>query len=97
MLYIYIRIYIYTYVFHENHKVIFLGKIQEIYKCFRSKYQQYPAKFGQIIVFPTPGISLVTKDLIKIKVYNYFNIGNAKILNSRKSRVNYIPHHRQQK
>ena len=91
MLYIYIRIYIYTYVFHENHKVIFLGKIQEIYKCFRSKYQQYPAKFGQIMVFPTPGISLMTKDLIKIKVYTYFNIGDAKIKKWKEKQSKFYP------
>ena len=71
--------------------VIFLGKMQEIYKCFRSKYQQYPAKFGQIMVFPTPGISLMTKDLIKIKVYTYFNIGDAKIKKWKEKQSKFYP------
>ena len=36
--------------------------------------------FGQIFAFPTPGIILMTKDLAQIKVYTYFNIGDAKTL-----------------
>ena len=41
-------------------------------------------RFQQILVkylpFPQPDISLMTKDLIQIKVYTYFNIGDAKTL-----------------
>ena len=88
---IYIFIYIYICFTRKSQKVIFLGKIQEIYKCFRSKYQQYPAKFGQIMVFPTPGISLMTKDLIKIKVYTYFNIGDAKIKKWKEKQSKFYP------
>ena len=41
-------------------------------------------RFQQILVkylpFPQPDISLMTKDLIQIKVYTYFNIGDARTL-----------------
>ena len=40
--------------------------------------------FQQILVkylpFQNPDISLMTKDLTQIKVYTYFNIGDAKTL-----------------
>ena len=40
--------------------------------------------FQKILVkylpLPHPGISLMTKDLSQIKVYTYFNIGDAKTL-----------------
>ena len=41
------------------------------YKCFKSKYRQFPANFGQMFAFSTPGISLMTKDLAQIKVYTH--------------------------
>ena len=55
--------------------VIFLGKMQEI-----SALKANINSFGQIFAFPTPGIILMTKNLAQIKVYTYFNIGDAKTL-----------------
>ena len=43
------------------------------------------------MVFPTPGISLMTKDLIKIKVYTYFNIGDAKIKKWKEKQSKFYP------
>ena len=37
--------------------------------------------------FPHPGISLMTKDLSQIKVYTYFNIGDAKTLIKLKRKI----------
>ena len=49
-------------------------------KCFKSKCLQFSGNFSQIFVFPHPDIGLMTKDLDRIKVYTYFNIGDAKTL-----------------
>ena len=58
---------------------IFLGKMQEI-----SALEANIDSFQQILVkylpFPHLDISLMTKDLTQIKVYTYFNIGDAKTL-----------------
>ena len=63
--------------FQENHKnlLYFWKKLRN--KCFRSKYRQFSANFGQIFAFPIPR-HLMTKDLTQIKVYTYFNIEDAK-------------------
>ena len=58
---------------------IFWGKMQEI-----SALEANIDSFQQILVkylpFPHLDISLMTKDLTQIKVYTYFNIGDAKTL-----------------
>ena len=66
--------------FQENHKnLLFLRKMQEI-----SALEANIDSFQQILVkylpFPHLDISLMTKDLTQIKVYTYFNIGDAKTL-----------------
>ena len=50
-------------------------------------FQQISVKY---LPFPYPDISLMTKDLTQIKVYTYFNIGDAKTLVklNRKIRLN---------
>ena len=40
-------------------------------------FQQISVKY---LSFPHPDISLMAKDLTQIKVYTYFNIGDAKAL-----------------
>ena len=40
--------------FQENHKNLFIFGENARNKYFRSKYQQFPANFGQIFAFPTP-------------------------------------------
>ena len=40
-------------------------------------FQQISVKY---LPFPSPDISVMTKDLTQIKVYIYFNIGDVKIL-----------------
>ena len=59
--------------------ITFLGKMQEI-----SALEANIDSFQQILVkylpFPYLDISLMTKDLTQIKVYTYFNIGDAKTL-----------------
>ena len=52
-----------------------------------NSFQQISVKY---LPFPHLDISLMTKDLAQIKVYTYFNIGDAKTLVKlkRKSRVN---------
>ena len=42
-----------------------------------SSFQEVLVKY---LPFPHPGISFMTKDLSQIKVYTYFNIGDAKTL-----------------
>ena len=39
--------------FLENHKNLFFFEKNTRNKCFRSKYQQFSANFGQIFTFPT--------------------------------------------
>ena len=41
--------------------------------------------------FPHPGISLMIKDLAQIKVYTYFNIGDAKTLVKLKEKYSKFP------
>ena len=50
-------------------------------------FQQISVKY---LLFPDPNISLMSKYLAQIKVYTYFNIGDAKTLIKlkRKIRVN---------
>ena len=57
--------------------VTFLGKMQEIsaLEANIDSFQQISVKY---LPFPYPDISLMTKDLTQIKVYTYFNIGDAK-------------------
>ena len=59
--------------------ITFLGKMQEI-----SALEANIDSFQQILVKYLPflhlDISLMTKDLTQIKVYTYFNIGDAKPL-----------------
>ena len=59
--------------------VIFLGKMQEIsaLEANINSFQQISVKY---LPFPHPDISLMTKYLTQIKVYTYFNIGDAKTL-----------------
>ena len=69
---------VHTCVFGKSQKfIIFLGKMQEI-----SALEANINSFQQILVkylpFQNPDISLMTKDLTQIKVYTYFNIGDAK-------------------
>ena len=63
----------------KSEKFIFLGKMQEI-----SALEANIDSFQQILVKYLPflylDISLMTKDLTQIKVYTYFNIGDAKTL-----------------
>ena len=67
--------------------VTFLGKMQEI-----SALEANIDSFQQILVkylpFPHLDISLMTKDLTQIKVYTYFNIGDAKPLVKLKEKQN---------
>ena len=69
--------------------VIFLGKMQEIsaLEANIDSFQQISVKY---LPFPDPNISLMSKYLAQIKVYTYFNIGDAKTLIKlkRKIRVN---------
>ena len=69
--------------------VTFLGKIEEIsaLEANVNSFQQISVKY---LSFPHPDISLMAKDLTQIKVYTYFNIGDAKTLVKlkRKIRVN---------
>ena len=59
--------------------VIFLGKMQEIsaLEANINSFQQISVKY---LPFPHPDIGLMTKDLAQVKVYTYFNIGDAKAL-----------------
>ena len=59
--------------------VIFLGKMQEVNasEAIIGSFQEVSVKY---LPFPHPDISLMTKDLSQIKVYNYRNIGDAKTL-----------------
>ena len=59
--------------------IIFLGKMQEIsaLEANINSFQQISVKY---LPFPHPGISLMTRYLTQIKVYTYFNIGDAKTL-----------------
>ena len=56
-----------------------MDKMQEIsgLEANINSFHQISLKY---LPFPHPGISLMTKDLTQIKVYTYFNIGNAKTL-----------------
>ena len=51
-------------------------------------YQQSPVKY---LPFPHTGISLLTKNLAHIKVYTYFNIGDAKTLAKLKKKYSKLP------
>ena len=67
-------------VFKKSQKFItFLGKMQEIsaLEANINNSQQISVKY---LCFPHPEISLMAKDLTQIKVYTYFNIGDAKAL-----------------
>ena len=72
---------VHTCVFQENHKnlLYFAKKMQEI-----SALEANIGSFHQISVkylpFSHTSISLMTKELTKIKVYTYFNIGDTKAL-----------------
>ena len=59
--------------------VTFLEKMPEIsaLEANIGGFQQISVKY---LPFPHPGISLMTKDLIQIKVYTYFNLGDATTL-----------------
>ena len=69
--------------------VIFLGKMQEIsaLEVNINSFQQISVKY---LPFSHPDFSLITKNLSQIKVYTYFNIGDAKTLVklNRKIRLN---------
>ena len=56
-----------------------MDKMQEIsgLEANINGFQQISVKY---LPFPHPGISLMTKDWTQIKVYTYFNIGDAKTL-----------------
>ena len=73
----------------KSEKFIFLGKMQEIsaLEANIDSFQQISVKY---LPFPDPNISLMSKYLAQIKVYTYFNIGDAKTLIKlkRKIRVN---------
>ena len=56
--------------------VIFLGKMQEINALEGNR--QFSVNFGKYLLFPV--IGLIKKDLARNKVYNYFNVGDAKTL-----------------
>ena len=60
-------------------------------KCFRRKYRQLPANSGQIFTFSTHRYKLLTKNLAHIKVYTYFNIGDAKTLAKLKKKYSKLP------
>ena len=49
-------------------------------KCFRSNIGSFRQIFVKYLPFPHPDISLMTKNLAQIKVYPYFNKGDAKTL-----------------
>ena len=59
--------------------VVFLGKMQEIsaLEANISSFQHISVKH---LPFSHPDVSLMTKDLAQIKVYIYFNTGDAKTL-----------------
>ena len=69
--------------------VIFLRKMQEI-SAFEANIDSFQQILVKYLPFQHPGISLMTRYLAQIKVYNYFNIGDAKTLVKlkRKIRVN---------
>ena len=63
----------------KSHKfIIFLEKMQEI-NVLEPNIGSFQI-LGKYLPFPHPGISFMTKDLSQIKVYTYFNIGDAKTL-----------------
>ena len=55
------------------------GKIQEI-NALEANIDSFQHISVKYLLFPHPDISLMTKDLTQIKVYTYFNIGDAKTL-----------------
>ena len=59
--------------------VIFLGKLQEI-NVLEKNINSFQEILVKYLPFPQPGINFMTKDLSQIKVYTYFNIGDAKTL-----------------
>ena len=70
------------------HTYMCFQEITKIYYIFGKKeisvletnvnhFQQISVKY---LSFPHPDISLMAKDLTQIKVYTYFNIGDAKPL-----------------
>ena len=69
--------------FQKITKICYISGKNARNKRLRSKYRQLSENFCQIFTFPTPGISLMSKDLSQINVYTYFNIGDAKSLVSR--------------
>ena len=59
--------------------IIFLEKVQEK-SALEAKIDSFQRISTKYFPFAHPGISLMTKDLTQIKVYTYFNIGDAKTL-----------------
>ena len=59
--------------------VIFLRKMQEI-SAFEANIDSFQQILVEYLPFQHPGISLMTRYLAQIKVYTYFNIGDAKTL-----------------
>ena len=55
------------------------GKIKEI-NALEANIGGFQEILVKYLPFPHPGISFMTKDLSQIKVYIYFNIGDAKTL-----------------
>ena len=64
-------------VFKKITNIHIFWKMQEIsaLEANIDSFQQISVKY---LPFPYPDISLMTKDLTQIKVYTYFNIGDAK-------------------
>ena len=68
---------VHTYIFGKLQKfIIFLGKMQEI-SALESNIDSFQQILVKYLPFPHPDISLMTKDLTVIKVYTYFNKGDA--------------------
>ena len=59
--------------------VIIFGKMQEI-NALEPNINSFQEILVKHLPFPHQGISFVTKDLSQIKVYSYFNIGDARTL-----------------
>ena len=67
-------------VFKKSQKFItFLGKMQEI-SALEENMNNSQHNSVKYLCCPHPDISLMAKDLTQIKVYTYFNIGDAKTL-----------------